>query len=139
MARTQRQKLTIGALTAGLLVLPLAACTGNEDVPDSSTLSSAGSAASSATSAASSAAEEVSEAVDCSGHSCSVTLDADAAEVEVLGTTISFGGVSNGEATFSVGDREISCAEGDSAEAGPLSIECTTVSEDSVTFTASLG
>lgn len=132
-------KLRIGVVAAGALLLPLAACSGDEDTPDSSVISDASSAVSSASSAASSAADALDDRVDCSGNSCSVTLDADAKEVDVLGTTISFDGVSGGEATFRVGDREISCAEGDTTDAGPLSLECTSVTDDSVTFTASLG
>ena len=108
-----------GVLAGGLVLVPLAGCSGDEVVSDSSVLGDAGSAASSASSAAESAAESVGEAVDCSGSTCSVTLDADSGEVELLGTTASFGGVQDGEATFSVAGQEVSCAEGDSVNAGP--------------------
>jgi hypothetical protein len=33
----------------------------------------------------------------------------------------------------------VSCAEGESVSAGPLSLTCTTVTEDSVEFTAKAG
>ncbi|MGY1825608.1 MULTISPECIES: hypothetical protein [unclassified Blastococcus] len=136
MATSYTRRLSRGALAAGaVLLFPLAACSGTEPNTGTSVLEDTGAVASSA----SSAAGAVGNAVDCSGTSCSVTLGADAESVDVLGTTVSFGGVQDGEATFSVGDREVTCTEGQTVEAGPLSMECTTVSTDSVTFTASLG
>jgi hypothetical protein len=143
MATTHTRRLTRGALAAGaVLLFPLTGCSGDEANTGTSVLEdtdAAASTASSARSAASSAAGAVGDAVDCSGTTCSVTLGADARSVDILGTTVSFGGVQDGEATFSVGDREVSCTEGQTVEAGPLSMECTTVSADGVTFTASLG
>ncbi|MDP5184273.1 hypothetical protein QOZ88_16690 [Blastococcus sp. BMG 814] len=136
MATTHTRRLTRGALAAGAVLLcPLAGCSGTEPNTGTSVLEDTGAAASTA----SSAAGAVGEAVDCSGTSCSVTLGADSESVEILGTTVSFGGVQDGEATFSVGNQEVSCTEGQTVGAGPLSMECTTVSADSVTFTASLG
>ncbi|MGY1723192.1 hypothetical protein [Blastococcus sp. SYSU DS0533] len=136
MATTHTRRLTRGALAAGaVLLLPLAGCSGEEPNTGTSVLQDTGAAASTA----SSAANAVGGAVDCSGTSCSVTLSSDSRSVEVLGTEISFGGVQDGEATFSVGGQEVSCTEGQSVGAGPLTMECTTVSADSVTFTASLG
>jgi hypothetical protein len=129
-----------GLLTAGLLVIPLAGCSGTNN--GSSVISSASSAASSAAgsagSAASSAANAASSKVDCSGSSCSVTLSGNSKQATVLGTTIKLGSVQNGKATVSVGDRSVSCGQGDSVSAGPLTLKCTTVSDNSVTLTASL-
>ena len=82
--------------------------------------------------------ESAAENVDCSGDSCSVTLESGSGETEVLGTTLSYDGFADGEATVSVGEETVSCAEGDSVSAGPLELECTTVSEDSLTLTATL-
>lgn len=136
MATTQKRRLVGGLLAAGgLLLFPLAGCTGDEANTGTSVLEDTDAAATSA----SEAAEAVSDAVDCSGGSCSVTLDADTGSVEVLGTTMSFDGVQDGEATVSVGDQEVSCSEGESVGAGPLTLECTTVSEEEITLTASLG
>jgi hypothetical protein len=77
--------------------------------------------------------------VSCSTSSCTATLSGDGAEAEILGTTIEFGGVSqDGRATLGVGDASVSCAEGESISAGPLSVTCTKVSDDTVELSASL-
>ncbi len=75
----------------------------------------------------------------CSGSSCSVTLTGDGSEVEILGTSLAFGGVQDGRAELRVGDASVSCAQGETVNAGPLTLECTTVGTDSVEVTASLG
>jgi hypothetical protein len=80
-----------------------------------------------------------SDNVSCSGKKCTATLSGDAASAEILGTKIEFGGVSqDGRATLGVGDASVSCAEGESVSAGPLSVTCTKVSEGTVEITASL-
>lgn len=79
-----------------------------------------------------------SDSVSCSGTTCSVTLTGDGASADLLNTNIAFGGVENGKATLRVGDTEVSCAQGESVGAGPLSLECTEVTEESVKLTASL-
>ena len=75
----------------------------------------------------------------CSTSSCSVTLSGEGSQVEILGTTLAFGGVQDGRASLSVGDATVSCAEGETVSAGPLSLECTSVGDDSVEVTATLG
>lgn len=136
MATTHTRRLTRGVLAASAaLLFPLAGCTGDEATTGTTVLEDTGAAAATA----SDAAEAAGEAVDCSGTSCSVTLDQTSGSVDVLGTEITWGGVADGEATFSVGGREVSCTEGQSVGAGPLTVECTEVADDSVTFTASLG
>jgi len=80
-----------------------------------------------------------SDTVSCSGSSCSVTLSGDGATAEVLNQKIAFGGVQDGRATVRVGGEEVSCAQGDKVGAGPLALECTEVTGDSVKLTASLG
>jgi hypothetical protein len=102
-------RLATGGVAAALLALPLAACSFSSDN------------------------------VSCSGTTCSATLSGDGAEAKVLGTTLAFGGVRDGRATLSVGDASVSCAQGESVSAGPLSLTCTTVTEDSVEVTASAG
>ena len=77
--------------------------------------------------------------VDCTGTSCAVTLSGDGAQADILGTSIVLGAVESGRASIRVGDQEIGCSQGESVSAGPLSLECTTVTEDTVTMTASLG
>jgi hypothetical protein len=80
-----------------------------------------------------------SDNVSCTGKSCTATLDGDGAKAKILGTTVTFGGVQDGRATLGVGDKSVSCAEGEKVSAGPLSVTCTSVTEDAVEVTASLG
>ena len=137
-------------LASGLFLAPLAACSGDAANTDSSGVTSASDAAESAAEAGESAAESAGEAaesaaesvngeVDCSGTSCTVTLAPDAGEVEVLGTRLAYEGIEDGEATVAVGNDTATCAEGESVDTGPLTLECTTVSEEELTLTASLG
>lgn len=125
---------------AGLLLVPLAGCSDAEDptgqVNDAE--QSARSATDSASSAASSAASEVNERVDCSGNSCTVTVGT-GADVELLGNTLSLESVQDGQATLSVGDRSVTCGDGEEVSVGPLSVTCSDISDDSVTMEASLG
>jgi hypothetical protein len=101
---------TAGLTTAAaLLVLPLTACSFSSDN------------------------------VSCSNNQCTVTLAGNGAEAEILGTPLAFGGVQDGRATLSVGDASVSCAQGETVSAGPLSLTCTTVTDDSVEVTARLG
>ena len=79
-----------------------------------------------------------SDNVDCSGNSCTVTLSGDGAKASILGNELAFAGVENGRASLSVGDAEVSCAQGESVSAGPLQLECTEVKEDSVELTATV-
>lgn len=80
-----------------------------------------------------------SENVSCTTSSCTATLDSNGAQAKILGTTVEFGGVEGGRATLGVGDVSVSCAEGEKVGAGPLSVTCTSVTEDAVEITASLG
>ncbi len=77
--------------------------------------------------------------VTCSASECSVTLDGAGAEADILGTTLTFGGVQDGRAALSVGGASVSCGEGETVTAGPLQLECSGVSDDSVELTATLG
>src|SRR3954466_11231300 len=79
-----------------------------------------------------------SDNVSCSGTSCTATLSGDGASAEILGTTLTFSGVQDGRATLGVGDASVSCAQGESISAGPLSVTCTSVTDDAVKLTASL-
>src|SRR5215211_4558834 len=85
-----------------------------------------------------SACSFTSNGVSCTTSSCTVTLSGDGAEVDILGTTLRFGGVQDGRASLGVGDASVSCAEGEKVSVGPLSITCTSVTDDSVEVTASL-
>jgi hypothetical protein len=79
-----------------------------------------------------------SENVSCSASTCTVTLSGDGAEAEILGTTLTFGGIQDGRAQLSVGGASVSCGEGETVSAGPLSLECSGVTGDSVELSASL-
>jgi hypothetical protein len=106
---TKRSARIVPGLLAGALVLaPLTACSFSSDD------------------------------VSCSGSSCTVTLSGDGAKAEILGTTLTFAGVENGKATLSVAGASVSCGEGETVSAGPLRLECSSVTGDSVELTASL-
>lgn len=102
-------RLAAGALAGGLLLTPLTACSLSSDN------------------------------VSCSGKSCTVTLSGDGAKAEIFNTTVTFAGTKDGRATVSVGDASVSCAEGQSVGAGPLTLKCSKVTDTSVELTASLG
>jgi hypothetical protein len=80
-----------------------------------------------------------SDNVDCSGTTCTVTLSGDGAKASILGHDLALADTKDGRATLSVGDAEVSCAEGESVSAGPLSITCTSVTDDGVELTAKAG
>ncbi len=110
MPTTSRSsRLAAGVLAGGLTLLPLTACSFSSDT------------------------------LSCSGSECSVTLSGNQAEVEILGTSLAFGGVQDGRASLSVGNASVSCTQGETVSAGPLTLTCTTVTSDSVQLTASLG
>ncbi len=77
--------------------------------------------------------------VSCSGVTCTVTLGGSGARAHVLGATISFESIHEGRATLRVGDRTVSCTQGDTVLAGPLRLTCTAVAPDTVTLTVSPG
>ncbi|MGY1806622.1 hypothetical protein ACI8AF_04575 [Blastococcus sp. SYSU D00669] len=105
---TRTARLAATALAGGLLLAPLAGCT------------------------------FTSNNVSCSTSSCAVTLNGDGATADILGTELRFGGVENGRASLGVGDVSVTCAQGESVAAGPLQLECTEVTEDSVELTATV-
>lgn len=77
--------------------------------------------------------------VSCSGSTCSVTLSGQGSEADILGTTLTFDGAADGQATLGVAGQSVTCTEGQSVSAGPLRLECSSVTDDSVQLTASLG
>ena len=79
-----------------------------------------------------------SDNVSCSGAKCTATLTGDGASAEILGTKLTFAGTKDGRATLGVGDASVSCTEGQSISAGPLSVTCTSVTDSAVKVTASL-
>jgi hypothetical protein len=79
-----------------------------------------------------------SNGVSCSTSSCTVTLNGEGAEVDVFGNTVTLGSVQDGRASLDVAGTSVSCAEGESVAAGPLSVECTSVTADAVELTATL-
>jgi hypothetical protein len=107
--RSRTIRTAAGLLAGGLVLGPLAACS------------------------------LTSQNVSCSTSSCTATLSGDGASAKIFGTTVKFGGVQDGRATLGVGDASVSCAEGESVGAGPLSVTCTSVTDDAVELTASLG
>jgi hypothetical protein len=102
-------RIAAGVLTGALTLLPLAGCS------------------------------FTSNNVSCSTSSCTATLSGDGAEAEIFGTKLEFAGTQDGRATLGVAGASVSCAEGESVSAGPLSVTCTSVTDDAVEITASLG
>jgi hypothetical protein len=102
-------RLATGLLAGGLALAPLAGCS------------------------------FTSENVSCTTSSCTATLTGDDAEAEIFGTTVRLGGVQDGRASLGAGGANVSCAQGERVGIGPLQIECTTVTADTVAITASLG
>ena len=106
---SRASRLAAGVLAGGLTLLPLTACSFSSDN------------------------------LSCSASECSLTLSGDGAQVDVLGTSVALGGVQDGRASLSVGNASVSCAQGETVSAGPLTLTCSTVTADSVELTASLG
>ena len=79
-----------------------------------------------------------SDNVSCSGTPCTATLSGDGASAQILGTKLEFAGTKDGRATLGVGDASVSCAQGESVSAGPLSVTCTSVTDGAVELTASV-
>ena len=146
MTTTKRMPRTAaGLLTGGLLLFPLVACSdATVDDQAEEAISSATEEAAEDTGAATEEAEGGSSdpagapEVDCAATSCELTLQS-GQQAEVLGTTIDFTSASGGEATIRVGGNEATCGEGEAVSAGPLSLECSDISDGSVTLTATLG
>jgi len=107
-SKPRTARLATGLLAGGLLLAPLAGCSFS------------------------------SNNVSCTTSSCTATLSGNGAEAEILGTTVTFSGTQDGKASLSVGGASVSCAEGESVAAGPLQLECTSVTDDAVEITASL-
>ena len=101
-------RLAAGLLAGGLALAPLAGCSFGSDN------------------------------LSCTTSSCTATLSGNGAEVDILGQTVTFGGVQDGRASLSVGGASVSCAQGENVAAGPLQLECTSVTGDSVEVTATL-
>jgi hypothetical protein len=80
-----------------------------------------------------------SDNVSCSGTTCTATLSGEGTSAKILGTKLEFAGTKDGRATLGVGDASVSCTEGESVSAGPLSVTCTKVTDGTVEVTASLG
>jgi hypothetical protein len=145
-----RRRLAPAVLAGTLLLVPLAGCGGTADtdaapeatVTESAPAGETGDPTATAEPGATGATGtdgDTNTNVDCTGTSCSVTLSGDGAQAEVLGTPIVLGAVESGRASIQVGNQEIGCSQGERVSAGPLTLECTTVAEDTVTMTASLG
>ncbi len=160
---TGRRRLCAGVFAGTLLLVPLAACgdtteagdaaaspevTETEGAPTGETGDPTGTAAPGDASdptepggqpGATGTDTGTEASVDCEGNRCSITLSGDGAEADVLGTSVVLGGVENGRATVRVGNQDVSCGQGESVSAGPLTLACSTVTEDTVVMTASLG
>jgi hypothetical protein len=77
--------------------------------------------------------------VFCSGTSCSVTLSGNGSSAEIFDTSITFESISDGRANLRVGGQDVSCTAGQSVSVAGLTLRCTSVTADTVKFTASAG
>src|SRR3954462_12358769 len=131
---THTTRAGAGVLFGGALVALLTAC--------SFSWTSRGSGSSSAWSGSSSAGTAGGPATvsiaSCSGGSCSVTLGGAGAQVQVLGTSISFGGIRDGRATVRIRGRDVSLTQGQTVSVDRLVLRCTSVTRDTVTMVGSL-
>jgi hypothetical protein len=75
--------------------------------------------------------------MSCTDSTCRVTLGGAGSAVEVLGSTIAFGDIRDGRASLRVGDRTVPLSAGGTARVGRLALTCTSVTEDTVSFTVS--
>jgi hypothetical protein len=108
MLTTSRTRLSAGLLAGAIALVPLAGCS------------------------------FTSNNFSCSGSSCTVTLDGAGSEVEILGTTVTLGAVENGRASITVGGASVTCGQGETVAAGPLQLECSSVTDGAVELRASL-
>jgi hypothetical protein len=109
MTTTRTSRIAAGLLAGGLTLVPLSACTFTSDN------------------------------VSCTTSSCTVTLSGEGAKAEVFGTTLEFAGTQDGRATLGVAGANVSCGEGENVAAGPLQVTCSSVTDDAVELTATLG
>jgi hypothetical protein len=74
--------------------------------------------------------------VNCTNDTCTVTMGGSGSTVQIFDTTISFGSISDGRATLRVDDQDVTCVTGETVTAGSLTLTCTDVTADTVSFTA---
>jgi hypothetical protein len=85
------------------------------------------------------ACSSTTSATACSGTTCTLTLKGTGAAVDVLGQHVALTDLQDGRATVSLGGRSLTCTEGQSVDAGPLTLSCSHITPDSVELRASLG
>jgi hypothetical protein len=59
--------------------------------------------------------------------------------VQALGSRISLDRIQEGRAHIRVEERTVSCAQGETFSVGRLTLRCTGLTQDAVTFTGALG
>lgn len=134
----------MGVLYGGTLLVLLMACSFSwtfrgSGSSSASSGSSAGSASTmtSASSAGDAAASAAVSVASCSGNTCTVTLAGKDSRVQVLGTSISFGGIRDGRATVRVANRDVTLAQDRTVSVDRVVLRCTGVTRDTVTMVVS--
>jgi len=94
------------------------------------------SSSTSTSSSSSAAGQDTISIVNCTNGTCTVTMGGSGTTVGIFDTTISFGSISDGRATLRVDDQDVTCAAGQTVTAGSLTLACTDVTADTVSFTA---
>ena len=72
--------------------------------------------------------------VSCINNACTVTLSGNSV-VRLQGTTFSVDRIEDGRATLRVNDQDVSCTQGQTVSVGSVTLTCTRVTSDTVTFT----
>ncbi len=117
----------VGTLVAGTIISPaIFSNAGSFSYASSSTSGSPSSTAS----------QDGISIVNCVNDTCSVTMGGSGTTVGIFDTTIAFGSISNGRATLRVDGRDVSCTAGQTITAGSVTLTCTEVTADTVSFTA---
>ena len=73
--------------------------------------------------------------VNCINGTCSMTMGGSGTTVGIFDSTIAFGSISAGRATLRVDGQDVSCVKGQTVTAGSLTLTCTDVTADTVSFT----
>jgi len=94
------------------------------------------SSSASTSSSSSTTSQDTISIVNCTNGRCTVTMGGSGTTVGIFDTTISFGSTSDGRATLRVDGQDVTCVVGQTLTAGSLTLTCTEVTADTVSFTA---
>jgi hypothetical protein len=135
----RRSRFLLPGLLPGLVLAMTTACTASWAGGGSRSWSGGSSSSSSASaSSSSSSGSRTVSLVSCTGSSCSVTLGGRGSSAEVFGVPLVFDSIAGGRASVRVGGTPITCGAGERVSAGRLALDCTRVTEDTVSFSGTM-